>query len=228
VAGKGTAARAEEPREQGAAFVGQDPAGHLEPGVVEAHSTPTTGILDLGRYPTGTDEVSEAVAAALERSTYVSVARPDIMRWKYGKLLMNLGNGISALCGPMARSGDIYRPLRQEAIEVYKAAGIDFVDRDEDRERRGNHLQIKPIDGELRVGGSTWQSLTRGLPSVETDYLNGEIVLLGRLHGIPTPANAFMQDRMARAVLEKTPPGSVDIEALGAEMESAVATATVR
>src|SRR5262249_7027119 len=30
------------------------PAGHLEPGVVEANSTPITGLLDVGRVPNGT------------------------------------------------------------------------------------------------------------------------------------------------------------------------------
>ena len=29
------------------------PAVHLEPGTVEAHSSPITGLLDLGRYPSG-------------------------------------------------------------------------------------------------------------------------------------------------------------------------------
>ena len=42
--------------------------------------------------------------------------------------------------------------------------------------------------GAIRAkSGSVWQSLTRSTGSVETDYLNGEIVLLGRLHRIPTP-----------------------------------------
>jgi 2-dehydropantoate 2-reductase len=27
------------------------------------------------------------------------------------------------------------------------------------------------------------------MPSLETPYLNGEIVLLGRRHGVPTPVN---------------------------------------
>ena len=39
------------------------PTSHLQPGVVQAWSTPVTGLLDIGRYPTGSDEVSEAVAA---------------------------------------------------------------------------------------------------------------------------------------------------------------------
>jgi len=41
------------------------PTSHLEPGVVQAWSTPVTGLLDIGRYPVGIDQVSEAVAAVL-------------------------------------------------------------------------------------------------------------------------------------------------------------------
>ena len=49
--------------------------------------------------------------------------------------------------------------------------------------RRGRH----------RRGGSTWQSVARGTGDVEIDYLSGEVVLLGRLHGVPTPANELLQ-----------------------------------
>jgi 2-dehydropantoate 2-reductase len=34
------------------------PTSHLQPGVVQAWSTPVTGLLDVGRYPTGIDQVS--------------------------------------------------------------------------------------------------------------------------------------------------------------------------
>jgi 2-dehydropantoate 2-reductase len=43
----------------------------------------------------------------------------------------------------------------------------------------------------LPVRGSTWQSIARGRPS-EVDYLNGEIVRLGRRLGIPTPFNSHI------------------------------------
>ena len=54
---------------------------------------------------------------------------------------------------------------------------------------------MRPVDalpGVDRVGGSTNQSLLRGAARLETDYLNGEIALLGRLHGVPTPLNAAL------------------------------------
>ena len=33
----------------------------------------------------------------------------------------------------------------------------------------------------------------RGTGSIETDYLNGEIVLLGRLHGVPMPGQRLVR-----------------------------------
>lgn len=196
------------------------PTNHLDPGVVQAYSAPVTGILDVGRYPEGVDETAEAVAEALSRSTFVSEPRPDIMRWKYGKLLMNLGNGIDALCGPAARATDLFRIVRDEGAATLGAAGIPFVDAEEDVARRGSHMTLRPIKGERRGGGSTWQSLARGLRSVETDYLNGEIVRLGRLHGVPTPANALVQQAASRAAREGIEAGSVSpdelLEALAA------------
>ncbi|WUJ19490.1 hypothetical protein OHS70_07955 [Streptomyces sp. NBC_00390] len=47
------------------------------------------------------------------------------------------------------------------------------------------------MDGS-RTGGSTWQSLVRGTGSIETDHLNGEMVLLGRQQGVPTPVNEVL------------------------------------
>ena len=185
------------------------PTNYLTPGVVQAYSSPVTGIFDIGRYPSGLDDTARLVSAAFAESTYVSEPRPDIMRWKYGKLLMNLGNGIDALSGPAARDTDLYRIVREEGVQVLRGAGIDFVDADEDRERRGEIMRIRPIEGQRRGGGSTWQSLERGLRTVETDYLNGEIVLLSRLHGVPAPLNELMQRLTVQAARDGVTAGSV-------------------
>ena len=64
---------------------------------------------------------------------------------------------------------------------------------DEDRRRRGDHLRLGEIAGRARPGGSSWQSVARATGDIETDYLNGEIVRLGRMHGVPTPANELLQ-----------------------------------
>jgi 2-dehydropantoate 2-reductase len=196
------------------------PTEHLEPGVVVAHSAAATGILDLGRFPSATDEIDESLAAALRSSRCESVARPDIMRWKYRKLLSNLGNAVQALCGTGLDSADALSALgllSAEAGRVLEAAGLDPVSEAEDDERRGDHLRLEPVAGAVRGGGSTWQSLARGA-GVETDYLNGEIALLGRLHGVPTPANARIQTLMTDVATRRGGPGQLTAAALLAEL----------
>jgi 2-dehydropantoate 2-reductase len=190
------------------------PTAHLEPGLVEVYSSPVSGILDVGRYPLGADGTCEAIAEDLWASTFVSVPRPDIMRWKYRKLIMNLNNSLEALLGPGSWPDELTSAVRREGEAVIAASGIDIVSVEEDRERRGGLLTLAPVAGSRRGGGSSWQSLARGLGTIETDYLNGEIVLLGRLHGIPTPANALLQRMATQAARNKSAPGSTSAEDL--------------
>ncbi|HWL43927.1 MAG TPA: 2-dehydropantoate 2-reductase [Ilumatobacter sp.] len=183
------------------------PADHLEPGSVRVYTDPP-GLLDIGRYPGGTDPVTDALAATFESAGFGSIARPDVMRWKYRKLLLNLGNAAEALLGPFAAwpgPGDLIARVSAEGEAVLAAAGVDVVPADEDAARRGDTLRLQRVGGERRQGGSTTQSLQRGMP-VETDFLNGEIVLLGRLHGVPTPANALLQRLMAEAAARRELP----------------------
>jgi len=183
------------------------PTGHLEPGVVEAYAFRTTGILDVGRYPTGSDDVALRVSAAFASSGFVSVVRDDVMRWKWFKLIVNLTNALEAVFGVGAVPGELRRRTRQEGLACLQAAGIDAASVQEDREHRGDLLELAPVGGGGRPGGSSWQSLVRGTGAIETDYLTGEIVLLGRLHGVPTPVNTLLQSLTRQAAEQRLQPG---------------------
>jgi 2-dehydropantoate 2-reductase len=200
------------------------PASHMEPGVVQAQSRSATGVLDSGRYPEGRDERIDGVCAALDASR--CSARPDarIMRWKYAKLLRNLGNAAQACCGQTEEIGDIVRQARAEALRCFEAGGIEIADRESFRERMAGQIEAAPIRGSLRGGGSTWQSVARGTGSVEVDYLNGEIVLLGAEHGVPTPANAALQAACLELAHSRAPAGSVAPAALYARLKAAPAS----
>jgi 2-dehydropantoate 2-reductase len=190
------------------------PATHLRPGVVQASSLPTTGILDTGRYPRGEDDVAQTVAAAFRSSTFDADAVADIMRWKYTKLLMNLANAVEAASGHDEQAAELIRLARREGVAALRAAGIEFASREEDQARRGDLLQLRPVGDVPRSGGSSWQSLARGTGSIETDYLNGEIVLLGRKHGVPTPVNATLQVVARQMARRRLPPGSMPAKEL--------------
>ncbi len=190
------------------------PALHLEPGVVESYATPLTGILDVGRFPHGVGPRGEKIAAAFESATFESEPRDDIMRWKYGKLLNNLGNAVEALCGPDPEARVVHRRAWAEGAAVLAAAGIDAVSPEADAARRGDGFQWGGDAARSRPGGSSWQSLARGNASIEADYLNGEIVLLGRLHDVPTPVNLLLQQLAAGAAREGRGPGTLPVAEL--------------
>ncbi|MGA2933353.1 MAG: 2-dehydropantoate 2-reductase N-terminal domain-containing protein [Acidimicrobiales bacterium] len=192
---------------------------HLRPGVVEAHYGPVTGLLDIGRYPRGEDDVSLAVSAALRAAHFGSLSRADIMYWKYRKLLLNLSNAVEALCGPGAARSELSALARREGEACLRAAGIAFASSEEDAERRRELFPtLASVGSPERVvrsgGGSTWQSLARGASSVEADCLNGEIVLLGRLHGVPTPVNELLRRLVVEAARSGSPPGGHDVDEL--------------
>lgn len=194
------------------------PTSFVDPGVVQAQSAPVTGILDIGRYPNGTDDTAEAVAKALRSSKFESNAVPDIMRWKYSKLLSNLGNAVQAVCAPEG-ARELYGLVRDEGVAVLEAAGIPFASEGEDRARRGDLLTMRPIAGQMRGGGSTWQSLARGTP-VESDYLNGEIVRIGTVHGVPTPANVLLRNLAFDAARTGKQPGFMSASQVLGQLQS--------
>lgn len=169
------------------------PGSHVEPGVVVQKCWPTPGILDIGRFPGGTDATCEAIAADLRAAGFVSQPRPDIMAWKHRKLLTNAVGDVATLFDD---ADALARDVGAEGEAVLAAAGIPVVSAADDAVRRGDVLRPRP-DTDAHRGNSLAQSLARGL-ATEVHYRAGEIVLLGRLHGVPTPAN----ERLVAAATE--------------------------
>jgi len=201
------------------------PATFIEPGRVIAYGAPTAGLLDAGCYPHGTDACIEEVAAALDASGLAAQTQVEIMPWKYNKLLSNLGNAIMALVGPGQEIPDGLRDrIRAEALACYAAAGIEPISEGEASARRAAaRVEIVSIGGEAPLSGSSWQSLQRGLGSIETDFLNGEITLLGHLHGVPTPCNRALQHLANQAARRGLKPGAMSPEVLTAAVQAAEA-----
>lgn len=197
------------------------PGTFQKPGEVAAHSTPSYGMFDLGRFPLGHDEADALLAQALEGGNIAAFVQENVMESKYGKLLMNLDNITQAALGAGVDQGDLPGLLRAEGEAALAAAGIAWSNIGKNDPRREKHMQIKDVSGVPRVGGSTAQSLLRGAGSVETDYLNGEIVYLGRLHGVATPLNSGMLRVAARLAREGGKPGQMTLDDLKAELARA-------
>ncbi|MCL6673024.1 ketopantoate reductase family protein [Streptomyces panaciradicis] len=201
------------------------PATFVEPGRISAAGAPLTGILHVGRYPHGTDETVRRIAADLEKTRFLEApVVPDVTRWQYAKLLSNLANALEAVSSAAGdRAGELYRRVRAEGEAVLDAAGIAYASAQEQRETRGHKVDPVPLDGAPRGGGSSWQSLTRGTGTIEADHLNGEIALLGRLHGVPTPLNELLQRLANTFAREHRAAGSMPVEELVRLADEAVA-----
>ena len=188
------------------------PAEYRRPDETLLFGTPRRGIFDMGRYPRGTDDADRALAKILDAAGIASFVTDDVMVCKYGKLLVNLGNIVEAALGRGTDAGQITKALRSEGREVLEAAGVSYIDVGGNDPRRSTLLNIVEIDGITRIGSSTSQSLARGAGRIETDYLNGEIALLARLHGLPAPANTFAARLATRLARDGAEPGSVTVE----------------
>jgi 2-dehydropantoate 2-reductase len=195
------------------------PAVHLEPGEVISRIAPTSGIFIVGRFGSTLDERDNGLLAALDHdwsaSTFTVHVVDDAMRWKYSKLVSNLGNGVQALLGAGADSGSITDRLGAEAHDLYRSAGIDWASEDEEAAWRGDVFSVRQVPGTPdSLGGSSWQSLQRGGGTIETDYLNGEIVLIARAMGRTAPLNETIQrlSRQAAAAETFVPMTLVELE----------------
>jgi 2-dehydropantoate 2-reductase len=184
------------------------PTAHLEPGIVQAFGTESTGKIDVGRFPRGVDDLTDAVTGALSASRFESIPNPDIMSAKYAKLIDNLANAAQAVCGVGAEGLDaLIDVVRDEGRAVLDAAHINYLPEDPaNQPQRFLWGGIGEIAGRPRAGGSTWQSLTRGT-SLETDYLTGEIVFQARLNGQRAPLNELLVALINQTVRDRSAPG---------------------
>ncbi len=182
---------------------------YLTPGEVIARRDPP-GMLVIGRYPAGADELAEAVAASLRAARFAVLVTPDVMPCKWGKLISNLGNAVDAITG--AGEGDcdaaaIVHAAQEEARALLARASIRWISR---RDLLQAHPELDPPERSIvavEAGCSTWQSLARGQGTLETDYLNGEIVRLAARLGAEAPVNAGLNRIALEMAARREQPG---------------------
>ena len=195
------------------------PAMFLQPGEVVTHARGCGGVLDTGLFPTGTDAAAVALTRWLEKAGFSAKPDPNVLRWKYAKLLRNLLNILQAALTDFDAPTPIARLVRHEALACYAAAGIDCAGREEVRSRHTNVdggalYEMANIPGYARTAGSSWQSIERGTGDIETEYLNGEVVRLGEVVGVATPANKVCVQISQELVKRGEGPGIISSEQL--------------
>lgn len=194
---------------------------YLQEGEVIARRDPP-GLLIIGRYPSGADELAEAVAGQLRAAGFTAPVTPDVMAYKWGKLLSNLANAVGAITDAGGEDPDharIVGAARREAEALMRQAGIRWVPPQEIEQQYpevGREVRGKVS---VRAGSSTWQSLARGQGSVESDFLNGEIVRLAARLGATAPVNAGLARIASEMAARREKPGRYSAKELAALLE---------
>jgi thiosulfate/3-mercaptopyruvate sulfurtransferase len=174
------------------------PASYVRVGEVSAPGWPAVGVVWLGAYPGGAHPGLAAIAADLRASDFETQVVEDIQRWKAAKLTSSVTFALSALYPPSELRDRASRLLGDEAREILRASGLDIADIARETTADTSRVRARPTEGVAYGGNSTWQSITRSSP-LETDFLNGEIVLAARLLGRAAPVNEAIAERADRA-----------------------------
>jgi 2-dehydropantoate 2-reductase len=180
---------------------------YINDGEVTARRDPP-GWLIMGCYPTGTDSLVEMLAEKLRTAGFLVLVTPDVMPYKWGKLMGNLANAIVAITS--TRDGDfdrIFRATQQEAQELLARAGIRWVSNQQLAEEWPDSAVRPRSVLQVDAQSSTWQSLARRQGTVETDFLNGEIVRLAERLGTRAPINEALLHIMQEMAAKKELPG---------------------
>ena len=171
------------------------PGIFLQPGEVINPIIGNAGFLEVGLYPRGSDKLTHAVSDAFKRASFVGGVNKEVMQVKGAKCLRNLGNAMGAITNGKGDSSGFMVAARREAMEVWRAAGIEWEDSEQfdrrTRKRRGITRMPKGYEN-IHNRGSSWQSLKRGTGNIEAEQLNGDVVKLGRLLGIRTLYNEIL------------------------------------
>ena len=200
------------------------PGIFLEPGIIVNNSLGNAGFIEVGRFPNGLDTLSQDVPKALTAASYAAYANPNVMATKAAKMFSNLGNAMGAITDGKGDQTNFMIEVRDEAEHCFRAAGVPFEPPEAFERRSREQHQQSPLPPGVRNLGSSWQSLQRGLGSIEADFLNGEIVRLGRLHAIPTPYNQVLQEVANAMAARRDKPGKYsaqDLESLALRRSAA-------
>jgi thiosulfate/3-mercaptopyruvate sulfurtransferase len=185
------------------------PASYVRVGEISAPGWPAAGVVWLGAYPGGAHPGLAAIAEDLRAGNFETQVVEDIQRWKAAKLTSSVTFVLSALYPPGEVRDRAAQLLRDEARDILTASGLDIADIARETTADTSRVTARPTS-EIEYGGnSTWQSIARS-SLLETDFLNGEIVLAARLLGRTAPVNQAIAERADRAWRDGTPAGVLD------------------
>jgi 2-dehydropantoate 2-reductase len=187
---------------------------YLTDGEIIARRDPP-GWFVIGRYPNGKDETAEAVAECMRKASFYARTVDDVMPYKWGKLMANLNNAIGAITNARwGETGEISRAASKELADLLAEANIRWVSQEQVNKEWPEVTE--PLRGTIdsEAQSSTWQSLAREQGTVETEFMNGEVVRLAASLGKKAPVNEMLLNITKEMAVKKEHPGKYTAQQL--------------
>ncbi len=166
------------------------------------------GWLVIGIYPKGVDDLAMAVGEGLRKAGFYVLVSPDVMPYKWGKLMSNLGNATGAITNDNSKEARaITEAAQNEAKQLLKEAGIRWLSEQEITKEWPDFGARPAAALNTEEQSSTWQSLGRKQGTVETEFLNGEIVRVAKRLGRSAPINETINRIVQEMATKRELPG---------------------
>jgi len=156
------------------------------------------GMLCFGEQESGViSERMKAIAAFFDRAGIPYVMRTDMKKYMWGKFMLNVGVNQTAAVYGCNYSGvqqegvfrDVMILAMREVIALSWKEGVDLTEEDLDYWLS----VIKPLHPD---GKPSMQQDTEAKRKSEVDLFAGTVLALGEKHGIPTPVNRMLYDKI--------------------------------
>ena len=137
------------------------------------------------------------------------------MPYKWGKLMANLGNAVGAITNARWRDmGHIMQAAQKELTDLLAEADIKWISQEQVSKEWSDITE--PLLGtvEHEAQSSTWQSLAREQGTVETDFMNGEVVRLAAKLRKKAPVNEKLLQITKEMAASREHPGKYTAEQL--------------
>ncbi len=203
----------------------------LAPGVI-AHTM--SDRIGIGNYPLGCDALGLRVAQQFEDGGFKTTTHDSVMAVKWSKLLLNLNNATYAIIDSYLQLGSVTPSISrfvaevlEEGMHILDVAGISLQDPNNPYDLRSRIARLqrvvedsqkvyeaKSMPKEFRAYPSTWVDLKQKRGETEAGFFNGEMVLLGEKHNIPTIYNSTLLQTVETMAAKREDPGGYTIEEL--------------
>jgi 2-dehydropantoate 2-reductase len=193
----------------------------------------------LGGYPLGMDSTGERIASDLRAAGWQVEIPDSIIGVKWNQLVLDLNQATLALLGlplsqALATSGvpSLMAEVLEEAAQVLAAAGMPIESAGHDLPFTSCGAALREYSGAVAPSPTSaratsllgerppmWWDLEWRRGETEAGFLNGEILLLGEKHQIPTPLNATLLALVDRMAADHLPPGYYSAADLVSQIE---------